>query len=158
MTPRLAALELQTQTTNVAVCPAFTSDELLKDWIRAHSCATACFFFFGFGEELGVGDGFGFEVLLGDGLAVGLGLEVAFFVDVLGEGVGLGDELDDVPDDVLADVLGEGEVLVDLAGVALAVADAARPSAGTVLSVSDARSTEFLGTDAQTEWTIGWDT
>jgi hypothetical protein len=111
----------------------------------------------GFADFVGVGDGFGFGfvVLVGDGLGVGLGLEVAFF-DVLGEGVGLG-EPDDVPDDVVADVLGEGEAL-DLPGVALAVADAERLWAGTVLSVSDAMSTEFLGTEAQTEWTIGWDT
>ncbi len=91
----------------------------------------------GFGDdvELGVGDGFG--VLDGDALAVGLGLEVAFFVDVLGEGVGLADE----PDDALGVVLGEADVLVgvaelalaaDLPGVALALADAGRLCAGTV--------------------------
>jgi hypothetical protein len=141
-------LELQTQITNVAVCPAFTSEELEKDWTRTHSWATAGFFL-GFVEELGVGVGLG--VLLGVGLAVGLGLLVGFFVDELGDGVALAD--------ALVEALGEGEVLADLLGSALELGELVGLElelAGTICSVSDAMSTEFLGTDEQTVLTIGW--
>jgi hypothetical protein len=154
VTPLLAALELQTQTANVAVCPALTSDELEKDWTRTHSWATVFFFGFGEGEELGVG--VGFAVFVGEGL--GLGLEVDFF-ELLGVGVGVGDVLVDA----LPDVLGEGEALVDLLGSELELAealgleleDAARLCPATIWSVSDAMRTEFLGTDEQAALTIG---
>jgi hypothetical protein len=136
--------------TNVAVCPALTSELLEKDWTCTHSWATAGFFL-GFGEELrvGVGVGFGLDVLLGDGL----GLEVGFLVDVV-VGVGLGDVDDDLLGDgeLLADLLGEADVL----DVVLALADTEPLRAGTVLSVSDAMTAESLGTDAQAALTIGW--
>lgn len=169
-------MELQTQTTNVAVCPALTSEELDKDWTRTQSWATAGFFF-GFVEGVGVGVG----VLLGDGLVVGLVVgvgEVGFFVDVLADGVGS----DDLEGDALVDVLGEAEVvadalglaLVDLPGLALvlvlvgvgdllrdlldvglALADAVRPWVDTIRALSEAARVEFFGTDPQAALTIG---
>jgi hypothetical protein len=83
----------------------------------------------GFDDEVGVGVGFGFGVLVGDGLLVGLG-EVAFFVEVLGVGVGFfvavlaeGVGSDDFDGDAVDDVVGEAEALglalVDLLGLAL---------------------------------------
>jgi hypothetical protein len=84
----------------------------------------------GFDDEVGVGVGFG--VLLGDGLLVGVG-EVAFFVEVLGVGVGFfvdvlaeGVGSDDFDGDAVDDVVGEAEALglalVDLLGLALVLA------------------------------------
>lgn len=120
--------------------------------------------------------GVGVGVFVGDGLVVGLGLDVGVF-DVLVVGVGLGDVLDEVPVDPLVDTLGEVAVLADLLadveavadslgdllpatdllGVGLAVADA-RLCADSVRSVSDAVSTEFLGTDAQAVLAVDWAT
>jgi hypothetical protein len=101
---------------------------------------------------------------VGEGLVVGVGVDVE---------VGLGDVLVEVPVDPLVDVLGEGEVLadvealvdsladllpaVDLLGVGLVVPDT-RPCADNVRSVSDAVSTEFLGTDAQAVLAVDWAT
>jgi hypothetical protein len=174
-TSRPEALVLQTQTANVAVCPALTSEELDKDWTRTQSWATAAFFL-GFGDALGVGVG----VLLGDGLVVGVGVgvgEVGFFVDVLADGVGS----DDLEGDALVDVLGEAEVLAealglalvdllglavvlvlvgvgdllpDLLGVALALAEV-RPCVDTMSALSEAARVEFFGTDPQAALTIG---
>ena len=153
------------------MCPALTSEELDKDWTRTQSWATAAFFL-GFVDALGVGVG----VLLGDGLVVGVGVgvgEVGFFVDVLADGVGS----DDSEGDALVDVLGEAEVLglalvdllglalvlvlvgvgdllPDLLGVALALAEV-RPWVDTMSELSEAARVEFFGTDPQAALTIG---
>ncbi len=109
----------------------------------------------GFVDFDAVGVGVGFAVFVGDGLVVGLGLEVVFLVDVVGVGLGLGDVLDDVPPvAVLVEALGDGEALAELLGDVDVLADAPLP-AGTVRSVSAAMTAEFLGTDEQTVLTIG---
>jgi hypothetical protein len=167
LTERLDVLELQTQITNVAVCPALTSEELEKDWTCTHSWATVGFFL-GFAEDVGVGVGFGFGVLLGDGLGEDffvdeLGVGVGFFVDVLSVGVGSddldGDALDDAEGEaeLLAEALGLALELADLLGRALELADlvGAGDLAGTIKAVSDAARVEFFGTDPQAALTIG---
>jgi len=115
-TARLVAFVDQTQMTNLASWPAFTSPAPESGWIRTHSCGVAFFLgfgFLGFGlDELGFGDG---ELDL-DVLGVGLGV-----VEVLGLGVVVAGVDDAAPDeDELAEAevvgLDEGLSLVDVAG------------------------------------------
>jgi hypothetical protein len=119
VTSVLAAFVVQTQTANVAAWPALTSDELVKDCTRTHSCGVL---WCGGGED--VGDLLG--VGLGDGLGlpdfvVGDGLGLPDFV--VGEALGLAEWLGVADGLLLADGLEEGLLLADGLEEGLLLAD-----------------------------------
>jgi hypothetical protein len=108
VTPLLSALVLQTQITKLAVCPAFTSEEVENDWILTHSSGVLALPVGELGDPLGDGLGLGEPV----GLVLGLG-ELPCDSERDGDGLGaveLGDELG--LSDALADGDGESEALV----------------------------------------------